>query len=54
MEMLIEMEQGGASGRKIHKHKRPTCMFLVPIVFLVDNPDIPGAIISCLFRCDFE
>ncbi len=43
MEILIEMEQGAASGKKIDKHERPTHASLVSTVFLVDNPDIPGA-----------
>ncbi len=51
MEILIEMEQEGASGKKIHKHKRPTCMFLVSSVFLVDNMGTPGAIIKNATNC---
>ncbi len=51
MKILIELEQEGASGKKIHKHKRPTCMFLVSSVFLVDNPNIHGAIIKNAANC---
>ncbi len=51
MEILIEMEQEGASGKKMHKHKRPTCMFLVSSVFLVDNPGTPGAIFKNAASC---
>ncbi len=50
-EKIIEMEAGGASVKKVHKHKRPTCMFLVSSVFLVDNPNIPGAIIKNALNC---
>ncbi len=46
MEILIEMEVGGALGKKIDKHGRPTHTSLVSAVFLVDNPDIPGAIMK--------
>ncbi len=51
MEILIEMEQEGASGKKIHKHERPTCMFLVSSVFLVDNRGTPGAIMKNAANC---
>ncbi len=51
MEILIEMEQGGASGKKIDKHERPTHASLVSTVFLVDNPEIPGAIIKNGLNC---
>ncbi len=53
MEILIEMEQGGASGKKVDKHERPAHVSLVfsSSAFLVDNRDIPGAIIKNATNC---
>ncbi len=45
MEILIEMEAVGGSNKNIDRYERPTLASLVSTVFLVDNPDIPGAII---------
>ncbi len=44
MEILIEMEQDGASGKKIDKCERPTHASLVSTIFLVDNRTVSGAI----------
>ncbi len=51
MEILIEMEQGGASGKKIDKCEWPTHTSPVSTVFQVDHPDIPGAIIKNATNC---
>ncbi len=51
MEILIEREAEDASRKKVDKHEGPTHASLVSTVFLVDNPDIPGAIIKNAANC---
>ncbi len=60
MKVFIEMEAGGATRNtididdiddNIDRYERPTHTSLVSTVFLVDNRDIPGAIIKNATNC---
>ncbi len=51
VEILIEMEERGASGEKIYKCERPTHASFVSAIFLVYNLDTPGAIIKNATNC---
>ncbi len=60
MKVFIEMETGGATRKtididdidhNIDRYERPTHAFLGSNVFLLDNPNIPGAIIKNAANC---
>ncbi len=51
MKISIEMEAVGGSNKNIDRHERPTRASLISTVFLLDNRDIPGAIITNALNC---